>query len=131
MWRPVKPTSGPRRIHCGTKKPICRLRSTTVVTVASRRWFTLTRKAIERNRNDVGDALRHDGHQGQQSVRARSGWCGGASGRRDRGDPSGVLRRTRRVHCQLFAQWIAPEFEYTVVDITEILRLMRHTDSGE
>ena len=29
------------------------------------------------------------------------------------------------------APWIAPELMLTVVDITEILCLMRHTDSGE
>jgi hypothetical protein len=86
---------------------------------------------MERNRNDVGNALRHDGHQGQQSVSARSGWCGDASGRRDRGDPSGVSSPNSPSPMPSFRAMDRAGIEYAVVDITEILRLVRHTDSGE
>jgi hypothetical protein len=86
---------------------------------------------MERNRNDVGYALRLDGHQGQHSVGARSGWCGGASTRCDRGDPSGVLDPNSPSPMPTFRAMDRAEIEYIVLDITEILRLMRHADSGE
>jgi hypothetical protein len=58
---------------------------------------TVTRKGLESNRNDVGQAFFTELAESNANF--------------PRNDRAGI--------------------EYTVVDITEILRLMRHTDSGE